>query len=108
MARGFHEFAKSGEFRVTVCVQCHKTIWPNSSFCSDCFSKTTFKKLDLPGTIKEVSLSFVGGRKEVYGLVQIGGISVIGSLFANAIPGGKVRMVDCGTREDGCFYCRFE
>ena len=93
---------------VTACVRCYKVIWPNSSFCSSCFSKTTFKKLDACGTIREVSVSLVGGRKEVYGVVEIRSIRVIGSLFADATPGGKVRMVECGINNEGCFFCRFE
>ena len=108
MRKEFFEFAKAGEFRVSTCVQCYKVIWPNSSFCPACFSKTTFDKVDVYGTIEQVSVSLLGGRKEAYGVVDVGGIRVIGSLFANATPGGKVRMVECGINDEGCFFCRFE
>lgn len=91
-----------------MCVRCHKTIWPNSSFCCDCFSRTAFKKIDSDGIIEEVSVHLVGSRNEVYGVVEIGGIRVIGTLFANASPGGKVRIGECGITTDGCFFCRFE
>ena len=83
-------------------------MWPSASFCCECFSKTTFEKMDCCGTIKEMSLSFIGGRKEVYGIIEMGGIRVIGSLSQDAAPGGKVHMVECGIRDDGCFFCRFE
>lgn len=44
----------------------------------------------------------------MYGVVEIEGIRIIGTLFANASPGRKVRIVECGTRDDGCFFCRFQ
>jgi hypothetical protein len=55
-----------------------------------------------------VSTRLLGETTEVYGVVEIEGIRVIGSLFANALPGGKVRIIECGIRDDGCFFCRFE
>lgn len=91
-----------------MCVRCHKTIWPNSSFCCYCFSRTAFKKIDSHGIIKEVATRLVGTRKEVYGVVEISGIRVIGTLFANASPGGKVRIGKCGITTEGCFFCCFE
>ena len=91
-----------------MCVRCHKTKWPNASFCCDCFSRTTFKKIESYGIIEEVSVHLIGTRNEVYGVVEIRGIRVIGTLFANASPGDKVRIGECGITTDGCFFCRFE
>lgn len=55
-----------------------------------------------------MSIRPVGSRNEVYGVVELGGIRVIGTLFVNASPGGKVRIEECGITTDGCFFCRFE
>jgi uncharacterized OB-fold protein len=107
-ARRFSYFARLGEFKVTVCLRCHRTIWPSSSFCYNCYSRTSFKKLDAYGVIEEVSVSLIGGSREAYGLVKIGDIRVIGSLPANATSGEVVKMVECGINEEGCFFCRFE
>jgi hypothetical protein len=60
------------------------------------------------GVIEEVSASLVGGSREVYGIVKIGDIRVIGCLSAAATPGDIVEMVKCGINEEGCFFCCFE
>jgi hypothetical protein len=47
----------------------------------------------------------------LYGVVDIQGIKLIGSLSANTAnttPGTKVRMVECGIRENGCLFYHFD
>jgi hypothetical protein len=44
----------------------------------------------------------------LYGVVDIQGIKLVGSLSANINPGTKVRMVECGIRENGSLFYHFD
>jgi uncharacterized OB-fold protein len=104
----FHDFLRKGEFRVAVCTRCSKKIWPPAEFCCFCFSKTSFKKIEGIGTLIEFTTSHIHGKEELFGIVDIEGIKLIGSLSSNLSIGMKVRMVECGIRENGSPFYHFE
>jgi uncharacterized OB-fold protein len=104
----FHDFLRKGEFRVAICTRCSKKVWPPAEFCCYCFSKTHFKKIKGIGTLIEFTTSHLHGNEELFGVVDIEGIKLIGSLSSNLSTGMKVRMVECGIRENGFAFYRFE
>jgi uncharacterized protein len=106
--KGFHDFLRKGEFRVAICTRCSKKIWPPTKFCCYCFSKTRFKKMKAIGTVIEYTTSHVDGKEERFGVVDIEGIKLIGSLSSSLTTGMKVRMVECGIRENGFAFYHFE
>jgi uncharacterized OB-fold protein len=106
--REFYDFIRRGEFRVPVCKHCRKKMWPPSGFCCDCFVTTSLEKIETTGTLMEVTTSHICGREDPYGVVDMRGIKLIGSLSGNVTPGMKVRMVKCGIRENGCPYYHFD
>jgi uncharacterized OB-fold protein len=106
--RKFYDFIRRGEFRVPVCKQCRKKMWPPLEYCCDCFFTTRLEKFETTGTLIEFTTSNIYGREDLYGVVDMRGIKLIGSLSGNVTPGMKVRMVKCGIRENGCLYYHFD
>jgi len=106
--REFYNFISRGEFRVPVCKQCRKKMWPPSEFCCDCFFETSLEKIETTGTLIEFTTSHILGREDLYGVVDMRGIKLIASLSGKLTPGMKVRMVTCGIRDDGCLYYHFD
>ncbi len=104
----FHDFLRKGEFRLAICIGCNKKIWPPTEFCCDCFSKTSFKKIKPVGTLIESSTSHIRGKEELFGIVDMEGIKLIGSLSSDLTIGMRVRMVECGIRENGIAFYHFE
>jgi uncharacterized OB-fold protein len=104
----FYDFIRKGEFRVAVCKQCRRKIWPPSEFCYYCFSATRLTKIKTTGRLIESTASHIYGKEDLYGLVDMKGIKLIGSLSTNVTNGMKVRMVECGIRENGCLFYRFD
>lgn len=100
---------RAGEFKVPVCTSCRATVWPPSSRCSKCYSLTALKKTELTGTLIEFSNSHVKTREGTFGVIDIKGIRLIGSLkVVRPYAGMKVRMAACGVRSDGSPYYEFE
>ncbi len=106
--RKFHDFIRRGEFRVAVCKRCRKKMWPPTEFCCYCFCTTSLKKIETTGTLIEFTTSHIYGKEDLYGVVDMEGIKLIGSLSANVTTGMKVRMVKCGIRENGCLFYHFD
>jgi len=104
----FHDFLRKGEFRVAICTRCSRKIWPPTEFCCYCLSKARFKKIKGIGTLIECTTSHLHGNEELFGVIDIGGIRLIGSLSCNLSTGTKVRMVECGIRENGFAFYHFE
>jgi uncharacterized OB-fold protein len=104
----FYDSIRRGEFRVPVCKHCRKKMWPPSEFCCDCFFTTCLEKIETTGTLIEFTTSHIHGKEDLYGVVDMKGIKLIGSLSGNVTRGMKVRMVKCGIRENGCLYYYFD
>jgi uncharacterized OB-fold protein len=106
--RRFYDFIRRGEFRVAVCKGCRRKIWPPSDFCCYCFSATRLTKIRTTGRLIEFTTSHIYGKEDLYGVVDMKGIKLIGSLSTKVTTGMKVRMVECGIRENGCLFYRFD
>lgn len=106
--RKFYDFIRRGEFRVAVCKNCSKKIWPPSDFCCDCLFATRLEKIETTGTLIECTTSHIYDNEDLYGVVDMQGIKLIGTLSANISPGMKVRMVGCGILENGSPFYHFD
>jgi len=106
--RKFYYFLRRHEFRVTVCKKCRQKIWPPSQHCFVCFSPTNLEKVVTTGFIKEITTSYTKGTAKLYGIVDMQGIKLVGSLSPDAYVGLKVQMTDCGIRENGSLFFNFD
>lgn len=106
--RKFYYFLRKHEFRVTVCRKCSQKIWPPSRYCFVCFSPTNLEKVGTTGLITEITTSYTEGTGKLYGIVDMQGIKLIGSLSPDASVGLKVQMTDCGIRENGSLFFNFD
>ncbi|HEX2306192.1 MAG TPA: zinc ribbon domain-containing protein [Nitrososphaeraceae archaeon] len=104
----FHDFLSRGKFRVPICNNCDKKIWPPSNICTNCYSKNIrMSKLDPRGQLIEYSESFIGKNKNL-GLVEMSGIRIIGILSeARVSPGSDVKLIKCGLDKDNSPYYEF-
>jgi uncharacterized OB-fold protein len=99
---------KKGEFRVPVCTLCGRMAWPPSGRCPHCLSKTSLKKMQTTGTMLEFSHSHVNGKEGGFGLIEMSGIRLVGSLGDHPmVEGMKVTMIKCGLGPDGTPFYSF-
>jgi uncharacterized OB-fold protein len=104
----FFEYLKKSEFMLPVCTKCNCSAWPPSSYCPQCRSKISLKKIDTTGTLLEFSRSHVRGKEGVFGLVEISGIRLVGSFGDYELKVGmKVKMTSCGLQSDGTAFYLF-
>ena len=78
------------------------------NFVAIVFAQQDLKKIETTGTLIEFTTSHIYGKEDLYGVVDMEGIKLIGSLSANVTTGMKVRMVKCGIRENGCLFYHFD
>ena len=109
---GIEEFLaalRAGEFKLPVCISCGTTMWPPSARCAKCYSPTALKTPELVGTLIEFSNSYVKNREGTFGVIDMNGIRIVGSLSgSDSQVGTKVRMVACGLSSDGSPYYEFQ
>lgn len=92
-------------FKVPVCIRCRKKVWPPSSICPSCYSKTELKKIDRKGVLVEFATSHVRGHEGMFGIVEMDGFRLVGSFGkTKLVQGMQVRMVDCGVRDGTPYY----
>jgi uncharacterized OB-fold protein len=100
--KDFFDSLRNGEFKISVCTRCQKKIWPVSYFCSYCLSTTILTGTDTSGILMEYSRSFVKGKEGIFGIVNMGGVFVVGRIFGATIyEGMPVKMASCGVFENG-------
>jgi uncharacterized OB-fold protein len=105
----FLERLRAGQFELPVCVSCRKKMWPPSHICSTCLSDTIFKKIRRTGRLVVASRSYVKDREGVFGVIDIDGIRIVGSLNSDRLPIGTImEMTACGVRKDGTPFYDFE
>lgn len=94
---------------VPVCTSCRKKAWPPSARCPSCLSTTRFAKVGTAGTLVEFAASHFKDRKGAFGIVEMDGFRLVGSLGdAKLAEGMKVRMTKCGVEPDGTPYYHFQ
>ena len=100
---------RRGEFRISICEACDKKIWPPSENCSFCFSKTILKENHEEGKLIEFTRSYMKYSEGVFGVVDICGIRVVGSLSGDPLwHGMKVKMTKCGISTNGTVFYQFQ
>jgi uncharacterized OB-fold protein len=105
----FISHLRSGDFRVSICICCRRKTWPPSKRCQYCLSKTKLKRMNLTGKLVEFSISRIKSCPSVFGIIQMNGIAVLGSISdKNPYHGMPVRMTDCGVTCTGLAYYNFE
>ena len=97
-----------GEFRICICRSCGKKIWPPSENCSICLSKTILKKNYEEGKLIEFTQSYMKYSEGVFGIVDVCGIRVVGSISGQPLwHGMKVKMTKCGVSANGTVFYQF-
>jgi uncharacterized OB-fold protein len=105
----FLEYVKKGDFRIYVCASCKKKIWPPFKYCPKCLSKAHLLKIDGNGVLLEFTFSHLKDTGGVFGIVEIGGIRLVGSIFGEPLRRGmKVKMINCGINSHGSPFYHFE
>ena len=100
--REYIEFLRGGEFRIPVCASCSSRVWPPSKICPKCHSNASLQKFEATGILIEFADSHVKNREGSFGIIDMDGIRIVGSLkAANPHVGMKMKMAACGVREDG-------
>ena len=109
MIQEFIKQLKKGKFKVPTCTACDYKTWPPTYRCPRCLSKTSLKKIEVTGTLLEFTRSHVKGSEGIYGMIEIMGIKLVGSLQSASLKEGmKVRMSNCEVRGDGTASYSFE
>ena len=105
----FLDYIKKGDFRIYVCASCKKKIWPPFKYCPKCLSKAHLLKIDRNGVLLEFTFSHLENIGGVFGIVEIRGIRLVGSIFGGPLRQGmKVKMIKCGINPDGSPFYHFE
>jgi uncharacterized protein len=91
----FESELKQGKFIVGQCIKCHKTSWPPSQYCGNCFGELKTRLVKEPGILLEWSAK----DSKTFGIVEFEkSIRVIGAISANSEYkyGQAMRIVSCG------------
>jgi uncharacterized OB-fold protein len=100
---------RKGEFRISICKACDQKIWPPSENCPICFSETILKKNHKAGKLIEFTRSYMKHSEGVFGIVDICGIRVVGSIAGDPLwHGMKVKMTKCGITTNGSVFYQFQ
>ena len=109
--KDFFYYLKKGELRIPTCTACHRKVWPPTFFCNMCYiSEIEMVKADPKGIILEHTQSdFVElGAENIYALIDIGGIRLIGSVVGGLVSVNKsVLLKRCGIRNNLCPFYEF-
>jgi len=102
----FFSYLKKGKFRIPTCIQCRRTVWPPSKFCSLCLSGVRSSRAGQKGVVIDYTCSHIARSKVTIGLVELHGVRLLGSIVGKPVKrGAKVKLTSCGiTPEGGVFY----
>lgn len=104
----FLDSLKAGKFMIPVCRSCSYRVWPPSRSCPACLSETAMQEVETIGNLVEFSTSHVRAREGVFGVIDMGGIRLVGGLKeGKLVHGMKVKMSTCGLSDDGSPYYDF-
>jgi len=90
----FESELRQGRFTVGECEKCHKTSWPPSEFCSNCFGNLKYRPPKEPGILLECSSK----DGTIFGIVKFeDSIKIIGTINGNVEqkPGQMMRVASC-------------
>jgi uncharacterized OB-fold protein len=104
----FLESLKEGEFKVPVCTSCNSKAWPAARYCPNCLHETSLQKIETTGTLLEFTSSHLKGSEGFFGVVEMSGIKIVGSIDSLQLREGmKVKMFQCGITPDGTAFYHF-
>jgi uncharacterized OB-fold protein len=104
----FLDSLKKGEFKVPVCTSCKSKAWPPSRYCPRCLHKTFLRGIKTTGTLLEFTSSHIKGKEEIFGIVEMSGIKIVGSFDGLQLKEGMmVKMSRCGVGPDGIAFYHF-
>jgi uncharacterized OB-fold protein len=101
---------KRGKFMIPYCMSCGSATWPPSDHCYLCASKTKLRRIEhLTGKLVEFTTSYHMGNRTVFGIIDIEGIKLIGSINS-ILPyvGMNVNITACGILSDGTPFYEFK
>ncbi len=104
----FKDFLRKGDFRVPICTTCRETIWPPFETCPICLSRTTFRRISKKGILREFSTTFTSETPQQFGIIDLGGVHVLGSVQGYDISlGCTVILYECGIDNNGHPFYNF-
>lgn len=104
----FLDSIRKGEFMIPICTSCSSAAWPPSRICSRCYSPTILQKIMTRGKVVEFAFSNLRDKQGQFGLIDIGGVWIVGRLECNEPRVGMVvEMAACGIGEDGSPFYNF-
>jgi uncharacterized OB-fold protein len=106
----FINYLKDNKFAVPYCNRCNAPTWPPVDCCYICMSKVKLKRIkSLEGHLIEYTVSYRLSKPEIFGIIEINGINLIGSVHSTVSPhvGMFLRMKKCGVSDDGTPYYEF-
>jgi uncharacterized OB-fold protein len=107
----FINYLKENKFVVPYCYRCNAPAWPPVDCCYRCMSKVKLKRTKiLEGHLIEYTVSYRLSKPKVFGVIEIDGIKLIGSVNSSVAPypGMFLRMKSCGVSNDGTPYYDFD
>ena len=108
LRKEFFNYLKNDIFVIPKCLNCNKFIWPPFYLCDNCHQNTTLIKGSRIGNIKEYSTSYYNNKTEIFALVEIDGIRLMGNVVGEKIlKGSTVILKECGIKIDGTPYFSF-
>jgi uncharacterized OB-fold protein len=106
----FINYLKDNKFVLPYCNTCGAPAWPPVDYCYICMSKVKLKKTKPPeGHLIEYTISYRLSKPQVFGIIEIDRIKLIGSVHSSVAPyvGMFLRMKNCGILNDGTPYYEF-
>jgi uncharacterized OB-fold protein len=105
----FFSYLKKGKFRIPACIQCRRTVWPPSKFCSLCLGEVRSSRARQKGVVIDYTCSHIGRSKGTVGLVELRGVRLLGSIVGKPVKrGAKVMMASCGITPEGSVFYNFK
>jgi uncharacterized protein len=105
----FFSYLKKGKFRIPACIQCRRTVWPPSKFCSLCLGEVRSSRARQKGVVIDYTCSHIGRSKGTVGLVELRGVRLLGSIVGKPVKrGAKVMMTSCGITPEGSVFYNFK
>jgi uncharacterized OB-fold protein len=101
---------KRGKFMIPYCISCNSATWPPSDHCYLCASKTKLRRIEhITGKLVEFTASNDMGSRRVFGVVDIEGVKLIGSI-KSLLPyvGMNLNINACGVLSDGTPFYEFK
>ena len=106
----FINYLKDNKFVVPYCPRCNAPAWPPVDCCYTCMSKVKLRRAkSLEGHLIEYTVSYRLSKPQIFGIIEVGGIKLIGSVQSSVAPfvGMFLTMKNCGISNDGTPYYEF-